>query len=125
MIRGSVNAYRVATVDLEVQGPAGDRNRIEFVVDTGYDGLLSLHSAFAAELKLQKFATGRGVLADGTETSYDTCEGFVVWNGELRPVIIDVLDSVALLGMGLLEGHELRLEAVLDGSVHITPLDVA
>jgi clan AA aspartic protease len=125
MIAGSVNEYRVPTVDLEVQGPTGNRERFEFIVDTGYDGLLSLHSAIAAELKLQKFATGRAVLADGSESDFETYQGFVVWDGELRPLVIDVVDSVPLLGMGLLEGHELRLQAIADGALQITPLDHA
>lgn len=110
-------------VELVVLGHTGQSERLEFVVDTGFDGSLLMHSAIAAELELQRVATGQGVLADGSTITYDVCEAFVQWNGEMRPVLVDVVEGMALLGMGLLQGHELRLEAIPDGAVQISPLD--
>lgn len=122
MIYGTVNEFREATVELVVLGHTGQSERLEFVVDTGFDGSLSMHSAIAAALELPTVARGQGVLADGSTIVYDVCEAFIQWNGEMRPVSVGVLEGMALLGMDLLHGHELRLEAVPKGDVQITPL---
>lgn len=53
---------------------------------------------------------------------FDVCEAFVQWNGEMRPVMVDVCEGMTLLGMGLLHGNELRLDAIPGGNVQITPL---
>ena len=42
MIEGIVNAYYEPVVTLSVQGPDGEIQEIEAVVDTGYNGLLTL-----------------------------------------------------------------------------------
>lgn len=123
MIQGSVNGYREATVELVVHGNAGRSERLEFIVDTGFDGSLLLHASLAAALELQPVATGQAMLADGSTTVFDVCEAFVQWNGEMRPVAVSVAEGLSLLGMGLLGGHELRLEAIPDGIVQIRPLD--
>lgn len=122
MIEGSVTEFRQAIVELTVSGPTGESERLEFIVDTGFDGEMTLHSAIVAALELQKVSEARAFLADGSQTLFDTCEAFVSWNGETRPVLVDVADNVALLGMGLLYGNYLRLDAVPDGKVQISPL---
>lgn len=126
MIAGSVTEFRQAIIELSVSGPTGQSERLEFIVDTGFDGQLMLHSAIAAALELPKISQARAFLADGSETVFDICEAFVLWNGVRRSVLVDVSDSFALLGMGLLDDHELRILAVPDGAVQITPLlDIA
>jgi clan AA aspartic protease len=122
LIAGGVTEYRQAIVELTVSGPTGASECLDFIVDTGFDGHMTLHSAIAAALELPRVSQARAFLADGSETLFDTCEAFVLWNGVQRSILVDVSDSVALLGMGLLEGHELRLQAKPLGVVQITPL---
>ena len=125
MIAGSVNEYRQAIVELTILGPSGRKERLEFIVDTGFGGGLTLHSSIAAELQLNSVGVGRAILADGHETVFDLCEAFVVWGDEVRLVTVGLADTVALMGMALLEGNVLRLEAVADGDVRITPLSAS
>lgn len=66
MIQGSANEFREATVELLVQGNAGRSERLEFIVDTGFNGSLLMHSSVAAALELQPVAKGEAVLADGS-----------------------------------------------------------
>jgi predicted aspartyl protease len=61
------------------------------------DGSLLMHSSIAAALELRPVVTGEAVLADGSISVYDVCEAFVQWNGELRPVTVDVCDGMTLL----------------------------
>jgi clan AA aspartic protease len=120
VIYGTVNAWPEATVELAVRGPEGREERLEFLVDTGFDGDLTLHSAVVAELGLQKVGESSAILADGSATSFGMCSAAVSWAGAPRKVSIQIADTIALLGM--LERQELRIEVVPDGAVRITPL---
>ena len=66
MIRGAVNAAYEAVVRLTVQGPSDRSREIEAVIDTGYNGFLTLPKAVVAELGLAYRDRGRAILADGS-----------------------------------------------------------
>ena len=52
MISGWVNAFREAVVRLPVQGARGREQAIEAVLDTGFNGYLTLPPELIAELGL-------------------------------------------------------------------------
>ena len=52
MISGVVTIDRQAIVHLTVRGPAGQEHEIEAIVDTGFDGWLSLPSSLIVPLGL-------------------------------------------------------------------------
>jgi len=121
MIEGVVNAVREAIVELTVMGTAGRSKRVAFVVDTGFDGGITLPSSIAGELELPTKGSGVVTLGDGSQTDYDFTEAFVSWNGRPRRVMVDIAETFPLLGMRLMEGHELRVDVVRSGRVTITP----
>lgn len=51
-------------------------------------------------------------MADGTESLFDVYEGPVLWEGRLRRVPVDAVESDSLVGMGLLYDHELVIQVV-------------
>ena len=53
MIEGTANAAYEPVVRLEVQGPSGQSREIEAVVDTGYNGYLTLPPGLASALDSQ------------------------------------------------------------------------
>ena len=61
MIEGVVNASYEPVVTLAVQGPAGQANEIEAVIDTGYNGLLTLPPPVITELGLPNRGYGERV----------------------------------------------------------------
>lgn len=122
MIEGKVNAHREAVVDLTLSGPAGREQRIAFVVDTGFDAGITLPAATVAVLELRFVGVGRAILGDGGVTAFDIYEALLAWGDATRRVLVDVAETEPLLGMGVLQGHELRIEAVRGGRVRITPL---
>jgi predicted aspartyl protease len=63
---------------------------------------------------------GRAVLADGSETLFDVYEAEVVWDERLRRVFVDAADTVPLIGMALLDGHELTVQVVDGGGVFVS-----
>lgn len=122
MIRGVVNADLEAIVRLLVRGPSGHQQRIEAVIDTGFDGWLSLPPALVASLGLPWRQRGCAFLADGSEKFFDVYEGTVVWDRRRRPIAVDELNGAPLVGMALFEGHELTMQVRNRGKVAIQAL---
>ena len=119
MIEGSVNRLWEPIVRLVVRGPDGPEEEIEAVVDTGFNGWLSLAPSLIAVLELPYRGQGNATLADGSECSFDIHEAMVVWDGIPRRVSADAADTEPLVGMRLLEGFHLSVEGVVGGNVVI------
>lgn|SRR3982751_6879156 len=121
MMTGTVNDLNEAVLRLTVRGPKGERE-VEAVVDTGFDGALTLPSYLVAELGLPFGIEGRSLLGDGTTVLFDAHKGIVLWNGQPRRIWVEVADTEPLLGTRLLRGRELKIEFVEGGSVAIRDL---
>ena len=65
MMTGQVNAYREAVVSLVVRGPANVGREIDAVVDTGFNGFLTLPASLIHELGLVWRRRGRAVVITG------------------------------------------------------------
>lgn len=122
MITGIVAASREAMVALVVRGPRGQEERIQAVIDSGFTGVLTLPSATIATLGLTWRGRSRGTLADGATSRFDVYEATVVWDGRARRVPVAAMSSVPLVGMALLDGYRLTIDAAIGGSVSITAL---
>jgi clan AA aspartic protease len=94
-----------------VRGPTGQALEIEAIIDTGFDGWLSLPSSVIVSLGLVWRQRGRALLADGRESVFDIYEATVDWDGEARRIPVDEAETAPLVGMSLLEGYELTVEA--------------
>jgi len=122
MIVGVVTPFYQATIRLTVRGSSGQEQEIETVIDTGFDGALTLPLVDIAALGLPWRRRGRALLADGAESLFDVYEGFVLWDGTPRRVAVDAADVDPLVGMRLLRGYELTVQAVVGGQVIIKAL---
>ena len=114
--------YREALVRVTVCSPGGQEQEIEAVIDTGFDGSLTLPLAYIMSLGLPWRRRGRALLADGTESLFDIYEATVVWDGTPRRIAVDAADTNPLIGMSLLYGYELTIQAVEGGHVMIQAL---
>ena len=56
MIPGVVNNNLAATIHLQVRGPGGQEEDIEAVIDTGFNGFLTLSPALVTRLALLHLA---------------------------------------------------------------------
>ncbi len=65
MIEGFVNANYEPVITLAVQGPSGRSQDIEAVVDTGFNGFLTLPPALVVDLGLTFQSEGWATLANG------------------------------------------------------------
>ena len=122
MIQGYVNANREAVVRFPVRGPSGQEQEIEAVIDTGFNGFLTLPPAMVAALGLPLIGRGRAILANGSEELFSVYEATVVWDGQERVVEADAADTDALVGMSMLYGYRLKVDAIDGGAVTIEAL---
>jgi clan AA aspartic protease len=121
MIRGTVQ-NREAIVELEVSGAIQSPQRIDAVIDTGYNGYLTLPNQLVASLQLQFAGHRLGTLADGSVTRLDVYLADITWHGRQRDVLILQATGVPLIGMSLLEGSRLTMNVVAGGEVIIEEL---
>lgn len=121
MIWGAVNAQMEAVVRLRVRGPSGAQAGIDAVIDTGFTSSLTLSQAVVSALGLIRQSGGTAVLADGSSRPFGIYAVEVEWGGTWRPVLAWAVGDEILLGMGLLAGHRLRVDAVPGGMAEITP----
>ena len=119
MIQGVVNAALEAIVPLTVQGPSGQTREIEAVIDTGYNGFLTLPQNLVTELDLAYRDRGRAILADGSETFLEIYDVVVLWDGNRRNTRAAAADAMPLVGMRLLNRHNLNVDVEDGGQVVI------
>lgn len=120
MMAGVVNSDREAMLRLVVVGPSGKQQEIEAIIDTGLTGFLTLPAALVAALGLLWLCRQAGILADGSVDLFDVYAATVLWDGRLRVVEVDLVDTEPLLGMSLLDRHSLLIEVVTGGAVTVT-----
>ena len=123
MIEGVVNAAYEPIVNLNVQGPTGQASEIEAVIDTGFTGFLTVTPALVAELGLRYLSRGWASLADGSEVPFDVYDVTVLWDGRLVRVEADAADTTPLVGMRLLDSHNLNIDVKNGGRVIIQAKD--
>ena len=119
MIEGVVNSAYEAVIPLSLRGPAGQAQEVEAVIDTGFTGFVTLPPSLVAELGLVFMGTSEATLADGSEVSFDAYDVTVVWEGQPRDVLIDEADTTPLVGMLLLDRHNLNIDVESGGRVLI------
>jgi clan AA aspartic protease len=121
MIRGSVTEQREAVVTIEIEDPTGAPIPIEVIVDTGFNGFLTLPTAALKELSASRVGQIAVILADGSESFCDLYELSIRWNGNSRVVEVDSAETAPLLGMALLDGSVVTVDATIGGLVTIAP----
>ena len=122
MIYRVVNLRREATLSLVVGNSEGQRQLIDTVIDTGFSGFLSLPSAIIANLNLPWSASDIVTLGDGSETLFDLYIATMIWDGQYREIYIAESETEPLLGMALLYGYRLQVDAIEGGSVKVESL---
>jgi clan AA aspartic protease len=122
MIIGNVNTSREAVIQLAVMGENKQKQGIRAVIDTGYTGFLTLPSTIITNLGLTWYMQQEGILGDGSLCMFNVYEASVIWDSQIRSVEINESEADPLVGMGLLEGFELKIQGIAGGLVTITAL---
>ncbi len=119
MITGTVNADFEPIISLSIRRPDGEVFTQDAIVDTGFNGWLSLPPDLIAELNLRWKRRGRAILGDGSECVFNVYEVVVIWDGALLTIPVDEADSDPLVGMSLMEGYQLTIQVSENGYVEL------
>ena len=122
MITGKVDPRRRCLGSLEVRGPAGQSERVEFQVDTGFSGALLLPQEVVTRLGLAQSNTVDIRLADGSRVEVPRYLAVVMWDGTEKTVALPASGQQPLLGTGLLDNHRLHADIKPGGTVTIMAL---
>ena len=123
MIKGTVarnsGGGLEAWVAVSVMDADGELQQCEVIVDTGFTGCLVLPEAEIQRLGLVRAGSQYSVIASGSEAEFDYYETSVLWHGRLHE--IEVFQSIdqPLLGMELLEGSRVLVDAWDGGEIVI------
>lgn len=92
---------------------------VDAVVDTGATTFLTLPPETVRTLDFHYVGERPAELATGEVTMTDTYAARVLWDGEMRTAVVHEASGEPLLGMALLWGNRLCLDAQPDGDVTI------
>ncbi len=120
MISGTVRGLTpILPVTLEDRG--GRLRRFQFIIDTAFNGALSLPWADIQRLGLTHLGEEVVTLADGSSHLRRVYGATVHWHDE-RHAIRLLESGLPLLGMRLLNGSRVGIDVVEDGPVSVEPL---
>jgi clan AA aspartic protease len=122
MMQGIVDQNCEATIQLVVGNTDSQRQMVDAVIDTGFTGFLTLPLSVLTDLNLQAYRREEGILGDGSTCIFDVYRGLIIWDGELRRIDINESDTEPLVGMSLLYGYRIQLDAIEGGMVTIQAL---
>ncbi len=121
MITGWVNAFYEAVIPIHLQDATGNIHEFEAILDTGFNGSLTLPSELITTLKLPWRTRGSAILANGSEGTFDIHAATILWDGMPRSILVEAVDVNPLIGMRLLAGYDLRLTVRPGGMIQIVP----
>ena len=122
---GTVNDAVEAGVTLTILGDNGTTEHINFVIDTGLTEETTLPQEVISRLNLTLANDGddfENTLADGTTTAPMIYTVRILWHDRLREIEVVNMETDPLIGMKLLRGSNLSVDAVPGGQVTITEL---
>ena len=119
MIRGMVDGRRQAWVPVEPIKSDGGVQSVNAVIDTGFNGYLTLPLEVIESLGFLRDDLISVRLAGGVTARRRTWNGQVLWHGRIRSIQVIESPGVPLLGMFLLADSEITIRVRVGGAVVI------
>jgi len=122
MMQGWVNQNCEAMLPIVVGHDNASKQMVEALIDTGFSGFLPLPLSMIESLELPWIFSDFVTLGDGSEVIFQMYRAIVIWDGQYKVVDVAASESEPLLGMSLLYGFKLQIEARERGIVTIEAL---
>jgi clan AA aspartic protease len=121
MMHGRVNQSCEAILPIVIKNNSTTQ-LVDAVIDTGFSGFLTLPLSIITALDLTWKGRDLATLGDGTSCIFEVYIAIVIWDGQYRTIDINESETLPLIGMQLLRGFDLRIQAIEGGSVTIESL---
>jgi clan AA aspartic protease len=118
---GSVIEYQ-ARVAVSLLLPNNQEITLDFVVDTGFEGAMTLPLETVQSLNLPFFTQLTANLADDSGVPVDVYVGVIRWQDEEKRIAVLAMGTRPLLGTALLAEHRVQADFTDGGAITITPL---
>lgn len=115
---GIVNAALEATLLLQIYGLNTSITKTG-VIDTGYNGALTLPLAVIMMLALTPLVSRPVTLGDASQRVLNFYEAEVMWDGQRRIIPVLCVEGDPLIGTALLKGYKMEADFVVGGPVRI------
>ena len=122
MHRGVVNDALEAVVSLSLMGHDGAYEILDFIVDSGLTEEMILPQYVIDQLGLLLYDSIVIATGDGMARYVDRYTARLLWHGMSREVHAASMGTESLIGMALLRGSNLSVDAVPGGAVAISEL---
>lgn len=122
MMYGFVNQSCEAIIRVAVGHASAPKQMVDAVIDTGFTGFLSLPLSIVTCLGLPWHFRDFGTLGDGSEVIFDMYRATVIWDGQTKVIDVAASEADPLVGMSLLYGFKIQIEAIEDGTVTLEAL---
>ncbi len=122
MMSGYVNPRCECILPVVVGNDQGKRQLMNAVIDTGFSGFLTLPTEMISALDLPWSGSDVVTLGDGSETLFDFYTVKVIWDRQYLEIDVAESETESLLGMALLHGYRIQIDAIDGGSIKIEVL---
>jgi clan AA aspartic protease len=122
MMQGVVNQNCEAIIRVAIGHENAPKQMVEAVIDTGFTGFLSLPMSRISALGLPWHFRDIGTLGDGSEVIFEMYKATVIWDGQIQIIDVAASEAAPLVGMSLLYGFKVQIEAIEGGMVTIESL---
>lgn len=119
MIIGQVNHRNEAILPVQVGASSGPKQTFDAVIDTGFSGYLSLPLDVITALPLPFIETQTFSLGNNAIVDFDLYGATLLWDGQEREILVLASEAHPLVGMSLLKGFRVCIDAVDGGEVRI------
>lgn len=118
MIQGTVVGLQ-ARISIVLRVAGRSDLEVECVVDTGFEGALTLPLAVIEQLDFPYLSEINANLADNTDIVANVYRATIVWRGIERDIAVLAMGRRPLIGTALLADHHLSVDFYEGGSVII------
>ena len=115
MISGTVIGLQ-ARIGIILYPPGRAELKIECVVDTGFEGFLTLPISVVTDLSLPYLGQIKATLADNARIATNMHEAVILWHGMERVIPVLSMGRRPLIGTALLQDYHLSID-FYDGGI--------
>ena len=119
MIKGQVNPQLESIIPVTILNGDERQHSIQAILDTGFSGHLTLPSGLIDELDLIFIESRRYFLANNAPVNFDLFQAVLDWDNQVRTIHVLSSESNPLVGMKMVQGSHIFINAVDGGEVRI------